>query len=1344
MEIDFGRVVDALPAMVWTALPDGRIDFANRRWSDYAGFSPDPARGWDWQTAVNPEDLPTLLERWRSILASGEPGELEARFRRFDGQFRWFRVDCSPMRDDADRVVKWCGVGTDIEEFLRLEETPQSREFDFRLPIDIDQMRVEEPPRDSERSSRLAVDGIPGLVAAFTPRGEVEFVNLQVIEYFGRTFEELKRWDTSDMTHPDDLPRAVELFTQSIASGEPFDFEVRARRFDGVYRWLQSRGFPLRDANGRIVRWYNLLIDIDERKRAEQALAARERNLNEIINTIPVLVWSALPDGTPEFFNQHYLDYVGLAAGQSEYWDLTAGVHPDDLSEWDATWRAILASGQAGEAEARLRRFDQKYRWFLFRANPLRDESGNIIKWYGVSIDIDERKRAEEALRQSEARLADAERDLRLTIDTIPVFVATYAPDGTRNFVNQTWRDYMGLTLEEATGECATAFPHFHPDDAERNDKAWRASLETGEPLTIEVRVRRADGQYRWYTSRRVPLRDENGNIVRWYSVGIDMDDQKRAEEALLASEREARLIVDSIPGGIEVLSPAGKIEAVNEHVARYFGKPAEELQRTGLTGLIHPQDLQKVLDTALHSTTTGDPYDAEMRFLGAERMYRWFHVRGLPLRDANGHIVRWYALHIDIDDRKRAEEALRESERNFRLTIDTIPALAWTARPDGSAEFLSQHYLDYVGLSAEKAQGWGWTVAVHPDDLSELTATWQTIMTSGKQGEAEARLRRFDGEYRWLLFRASPLRDEYGNVTKWYGVNTDIDDRKRAETNLAQEKHLLEMIASDSPLRDVLSALCKMVEEAGPGCYCDVHPIDLSGPTIEYSVAPSLPPSYTDPIAGLSLNGDALPCAIAARQKIQVVAEDIDTDPRWRESFARTHVLDHGLRSVWSTPIYARDGRVLGTLCLYQGQPASPSPQHQSLIAHATHLASIAIERSRTEAALRRSETLLAEGQQLSSTGSFSWSVDTDEVAFSEELCRIFEFAPNTPITLERVRARVHPEDLPFLSAQMARVRAGQGYLGYDIRLRMPDDRVKHLRTFGRVVSHQDGRLECLAAVQDVTERRFADEALSKARSDLAHVTRVSSLGALTASIAHEVNQPLSGIITNASTCLRMLAANPPDIEIAKETARRTIRDGNRAANVITRLRTLFSKREVSIEPIDLNEATREVIALSWGDLQRSRAIVRTELADGLPLVAGDRIQIQQVIMNLLRNAVDAMYEIDDRPRRLVIRTDLDKENQVRLSVEDAGVGFGPDGADRLFEAFYTTKSGGMGIGLSVSRSIIESHNGRLWAEPNNGPGATFSFSIPAYPGEENLFQNAGALHAPVASNAKNSAGVS
>ncbi|HUL33667.1 MAG TPA: PAS domain S-box protein [Candidatus Eisenbacteria bacterium] len=249
----------------------------------------------------------------------------------------------------------------------------------------------------------------------------------------------------------------------------------------------------------------------------------------------------------------------------------------------------------------------------------------------------------------------------------------------------------------------------------------------------------------------------------------------------------------------------------------------------------------------------------------------------------------------------------------------------------------------------------------------------------------------------------------------------------------------------------------------------------------------------------------------------------------------------------------------------------------------------------------------------------------------------------------------------------------------------------------------------------EDVTRRHTVEAALDKARSDLAHVARISMLSALTASIAHEVNQPLSGIVTNASTCLRMLDANPPNLEGARETARRTIRDGNRASEVITRLRALFTKKSaISAESFDLNEAAKEVIALSVSELHRNRVILQSELAANLPSISGDRIQIQQVILNLIRNGSDAMNTVEDRPRELLITTARDESGGVRLSVRDSGVGLEPQIEEKLFEPFYTTKSDGMGIGLSVSMSIIENHQGRLWAIPNEGPGATFVFSIP------------------------------
>jgi PAS domain S-box-containing protein len=370
--------------------------------------------------------------------------------------------------------------------------------------------------------------------------------------------------------------------------------------------------------------------------------------------------------------------------------------------------------------------------------------------------------------------------------------------------------------------------------------------------------------------------------------------------------------------------------------------------------------------------------------------------------------------------------------------------------------------------------------------------------------------------------------------------------------------------------------------------------------------------------------------------------------------------------------------------------------------------------DQKRAQEKLRRSEALLAQVQGISLTGGFSWRVDAGDFTFSDEAYRIFEFEKDTPVTLQQIASRVYPEDIPLFSERMAGVRSTGGDLDYEIRLRMPDGSVKHVHTISHGVRDHEGRLEYTGAIQDITRRRLSEDALNKARSELTHVNRITSLGVLTASIAHEVSQPLSGIVTNAGTCLRMLAADPPNVEGARETARRTIRDGNRASEVITRLRALYGKKDTTIESVDLNEATREVLALSLSDLQRNGVLVQQELADGLPLVAGNRVQLQQVILNLIRNASDAMSVVDDRPRQLLIRTETDEDDRVRLTVKDAGVGFAPQAADRIFESFYTTKNDGMGIGLSVSRSIIESHQGRLSATLNTGPGATFSFSIP------------------------------
>jgi PAS domain S-box-containing protein len=563
----------------------------------------------------------------------------------------------------------------------------------------------------------------------------------------------------------------------------------------------------------------------------------------------------------------------------------------------------------------------------------------------------------------------------------------------------------------------------------------------------------------------------------------------------------------------------------------------------------VHPDDLPHAIASVTKSLVTGEPYDIEHRCRRADGMYRWFQVRGLPVRDSDGDITGWYLLLTDIDDRKRAEDAIRASERSLDQIINAVPALAWSAHADGSAEFLNRYYLDYVGLSEEQMQGSGWTTPVHPDDLNGLAGAWQEMMDAGQPGECEARLCRFDGEYRWFLFRTNPLRDQAGHIVKWYGINIDIEDRKQAET------------------------------------------------------------------------------------------------------------------------------------------------------------------------ALKRSEALLAEGQALSSTGTLSWRLDTDEMTFSEELKRIFELEPSAVVTHKQIFTRIHPEDAAMMRARFAQIRAGTASRDNEMRLLMPDGRVKYLRVITRDVLAGDGRLEQLGAIQDMTQRRLAEEALSKARAELAQVARITSLGVLTASIAHEVNQPLAAIITNGETSLRWLARPEPNFAKVDELTRRLVADARRAADIIDRIRGMATThRTPSHIPQSLNTIVEESIAFLRHEFQAKGIAVSVDLAPDLPRIAVDRIQLQQVLVNIAANAIQATAQSDAASRNIRVRTLLSDPETVCCTIEDSGPGIKHDDLPQLFDTFFTTKESGMGMGLAISRSIIETHGGRIRVSNDSAfGGARFSFTLPA-----------------------------
>jgi PAS domain S-box-containing protein len=676
-------------------------------------------------------------------------------------------------------------------------------------------------------------------------------------------------------------------------------------------------------------------------------------------------------------------------------------------------------------------------------------------------------------------------------------------------------------------------------------------------------------------------------------------------------------------------------------------------------------------------SRRAGFPQQTEHLLLGVAANQAAIGLRESEFLD----VQRQIADELDRKVEQRTSELGRaNAELKLQLgLLQTIPVAAWTLRPDGCPDFVNENWLEYTGQTFEYvcSAPEAWMTAVHPEDRGAASGAFWKGIRSGRGFAMETRvLRAADATYRWHLNRAVALRDPQGNVVKFVGTSTDIEDLKRSQENLrsAEEKNRLII---DSALDAVVT-------------------MDSDGVVTGWNKQAGI-------IFGWS-RSEAI-----GRQMSELIIPDRD-----RTAHAR------GMRHFLATG----EGRILGrrieVTALRRDGFEFPVELEVVPVRVDRNWIFSAFIRDITEAKyaqekLQESELHL---RQMSETiPEMLWSAGAEgKIDYCN--ARVLDY---TGFTAAEIRdggwaKLLHPDDVELAARAWSSSVATGSPFRVEVRTYNSADRTYRLCvTSALPLSDRHGRvLKWYGTIVDMHDWKQAQEELRNTQAELAHVSRAMTVGALTASIAHEVNQPLAGIITNANTCLRMLAADPPNVDGARETARRTIRDGYRASDVITRLRALYSNKTPAAETLDLNDAAREVVALSLSELERNNVILRLELDDALPPISGDRVQLQQVVLNLIRNASDAMIEINDRPRQLMLKTLQLDENQVCLSVQDAGIGIEPEGINKLFKAFYTTKSDGMGIGLSVSRFIIQSHRGRLWATRNSGPGSTFAFAIP------------------------------
>ncbi len=749
------------------------------------------------------------------------------------------------------------------------------------------------------------------------------------------------------------------------------------------------------------------------------------------------------------------------------------------------------------------------------------------------------------------------------------------------------------------------------------------------------------------------------------------------------SQEGKIRRLVDANIIGIFMWDFDGRILEANEAFLRIVGYEHEDLVagRIRWTDLTPPEwrECDSRLIQEHRATGILQPFEKEYFRKDGSRVPV---LIGVATFEEGGN--QGVAFVLDLTERKRAEEALRESERKVRQFIESVPCHFWSANPDGEPTYINQRLLDYFGMRFEDQKSSDWQAVLHPDDVPETERALYHAFRTGESFQRVHRLRRADGEYRWHRVRAEPLRDHSGNIIQWYGFSIDIDEGQKAEDQLRRsEAYLAEAQRISHTGSWALSPTKTNILYWSDECY------RIWG---------------FDPVQGLP-NREA-------------VWRRIHPDDRGR-------VLDEAQEALRQKKDYTIEFRIVlpdGTAKYLEAIAHHLFSEHGELLQVVGTNVDLT-ERRRAEEALRRSEAYLAESQKISHTCSAAFN-EGGMLYFSEEASRMFGFDPLQGIpSREAVWQRIHPDDLDRVNENIERAVREKRSRANEFRILLPDGTVKHVESACNPVFSASGELvEIIGTGVDVTERKRAQEEHERLRqleSDLAHMNRLGIMGEQAASLAHEVTQPIAAARNYARAALNFLDQQPPDLGMVKQQLGSIVDAADRSREIIERIREQIKKVPPRNACFKLNHAIDEVIVLARGAITQHGVSVQTVLAEGLAPVQGDRVQLQQVVLNLILNAVEAMGSVEAVTRELLISTEQD-HNGILVAVCDSGPGIDPAHFERVFDTFYTTKPKGLGMGLPICRSIINAHGGRLWAEAKEPRGTVFQFTLPS--AENNL----------------------